>query len=95
MAKKKKPEQKVLGGMEDSAIPELEKLARHYARIRDERMELNDEEGKLKAKTLGAMKKHGKTLYKRAGVEIRLVESVEDLKVKIKREGDQPVEMEV
>lgn len=85
MAKQaKKPKDQVLVGMEDSAIPELEKLARQYAEIRDQRMDLNEAEVKLKAKTLQAMKKHGKDTYKRAGVTITVVHEEEGLKVRVK-----------
>lgn len=86
--KKPRPEQVELPGTEDSAIAPLEKSAKRYAGIRDERMELNREEAALKSSLISLMHKHGKTEYRRHGIEIKLVPEAENVKVKIKGKGD-------
>jgi len=86
--KKPRPEQADLPGTEDSAIAPLEKAAKRYAGIRDERMELNREEAALKASLITLMHKHQKTTYSRHGIEIKLVPEAENVKVKIKGKGD-------
>jgi hypothetical protein len=83
-----RPEQADLPGTEDSAIAPLEKAAKRYAAIRDERMELNREEGALKASLITLMHKHNKTTYMRHGIEIKLVPESENVKVKIKGRED-------
>ena len=85
--KKPRPEQADLPGTEDSAIGTLEKAAKRYAGIRDERIELNVEEAKLKASLIVLMHKHNKTVYRRHGIEIALVPEAENVKVKIKKDG--------
>src|SRR5687768_18458564 len=60
-ARKPRPEQVDLPGTEDSAIKPLEDAAKRYAGIRDERIELNDQEAKLKASLIALMHKHNKT----------------------------------
>ncbi len=87
-ARKPRPEQADLPGTEDSAIAPLEKAAKRYAGIRDERMELNREEAALKASLITLMHKHGKTTYSRHGIEIKLVPEAENVKVKIKGKDD-------
>lgn len=75
MAKKtaaKKPKDQDLPGMEDRAIQALEECAEEYAEIRDQRMELNQQEVTLKKKVRALMHKHEKTVYRRAGIEIEL-----------------------
>ena len=57
-------------------------------------MDLNEAEIKLKGRTMAAMKKHGKTVYRRAGVLITLIQSEEDLKVKVKSGEDVEVSAE-
>lgn len=88
-ARKPRPEQADLPGTEDSAIAPLEKAAKRYAGIRDERMELNREEAALKASLITLMHKHQKTTYSRHGIEIKLVPEAENVKVKIKGKGDE------
>ena len=83
-ARKPRPAQADLPGTEDSAIAPLEAAAKRYAAIRDERIELNVEEAKLKASLIVLMHKHGKTVYRRHGIEISLVPEAESVKVKIK-----------
>lgn len=86
--RKPRPEQVELPGTEDSAIAPLEKAAKRYAGIRDERMELNREEAALKSSLISLMHKHGKTEYRRHGIEIKLVPEAENVKVKIKGKDD-------
>ena len=85
MAKKKakKPTNRALPGMEDHAIPELERLAQQYASIRDQRMELNREEITLKSTALAAMKKHKRAVYHHDGITVTVVPAEEGLKVKV------------
>jgi len=87
-ARKPRPEQADLPGTEDSAIKPLEDAAKAYARVRDERMELTQEEGKRKAALIPLMHKYQKTTYKRHGIEINLIPEGEDVKVKIAKPGD-------
>lgn len=82
--RKKRPEQADLPGTEDSAIKPLEDAAKRYAKIRDERMELNADEAKLKTSLIALMHKHGKTTYSRHGIVITLIPEGEKVKVKIK-----------
>lgn len=83
---RKSPKDVILKGMEDARIAALENVAHEYADIRDRRMELNTDEANLKKRALKLMKKHGKTVYKRAGLEIRVVPGEENLKVRVKAE---------
>jgi len=77
-----------LPGMEDREIRELEEVALAYGEVRDQRMALNVEEASLKGTALQLMKKFGKTIYKHAGVEIRVIPGEEDVKVKVKKPGE-------
>jgi hypothetical protein len=83
-----RPRQQDLPGTEDRAIKPLEDVAAAYADVRDRRMVLNKEEHELKVHALKLMHKYGKTIYRRDGIEIRIVESDEDVKVKILKPGD-------
>lgn len=74
--------------MEDSAIRPLEDVAAAYAEIRDQRIDLNREESSLKQTAIKLMHRYGKTIYKRDGITIRLVEGDEDVKVTVKAPGD-------
>jgi hypothetical protein len=67
------------------AIKPLEDVAVAYADIRDRRMALNREEADLKEKALALMHKHGKTVYRRDGVEITIEPTDEVLKVRVKK----------
>lgn len=91
MAKKtaKRPRQAELPGTEDSAIKALEDAGARYAEIRDERIELNVSEAKLKKNLITLMHKHGKTIYRRHGIEIELVAEEETVKVRIKKPAKQ------
>ena len=77
-----------LPGMEDHAIEPLEDIAAEYAGIRDQRMELGRQEHILKANALKLMKKYSKTIYKHGGVTIQVVEGEPDVKVKVKKPGE-------
>jgi|SRR6185295_8380343 len=83
----KRPRQPDL--IEDRAIKPLEVVAADYADLRDRRMELNKEEAELKTKVLGLMKKFNKTVYKRDGIEIRIVNGEEGVKVRVKKPGEE------
>lgn len=84
----RKPKQPDLPGTEDRAIKPLEEIAAAYADVRDRRMALNQEEHDLKISALKLMHKYDKTIYKRDGIEIRIVESDEDVKVKVSKPGE-------
>lgn len=84
-----KPRSQDLPGMEDRAIKPLEDVAAAYAEVRDKRMELNKEESELKQHALKLMKKYDKTIYKRDGIEIRIVPGEDEVKVKIHKAGEE------
>jgi hypothetical protein len=88
--KDKKPRQPRLPGMDDPAIEELETAAQEYATIRDQRMALNEEESELKTNLLAMMHKYEKKKYVHEGVEIRIVNADETVKVKIKKDSPEP-----
>lgn len=87
-AAKPRPRQAELPGTEDRAIKPLEDAAQAYAEIRDERMELNQNESSLKQSLIRLMKRHGKTHYKRNGISIDLITEAETVRVRFKKEGD-------
>jgi hypothetical protein len=82
----RRPRQQAL--ITDRAIPALEQVAADYAAIRDDRMELAVREAALKATAIKLMHKYGKTVYRRDGIELRLVEGEETITVKIKKPAD-------
>lgn len=85
---KPRPKDVALPGMENLRIPALEAVGREYADIRDDRMELTRRESEVKEKALRLMKQYGKTVYRRNGLEIRLVTGEDDIKVKVKAPKD-------
>jgi hypothetical protein len=74
--------------MEDHAIKPLEDVAEAYAEIRDQRMELTQREHELKINALKLMRKYDKTIYRHNGVEITVVTGEDDVKVRVKKGGD-------
>jgi hypothetical protein len=86
MATKAKPEAVALPGMEDREITELKNAAIQYAGIRNERMELTQQEAELKQRLLALMHKHKKETYNYNGISIEVVHEEETVKVKVKRE---------
>jgi len=82
--KKKSPRPQNLPGMEDRAVETIETMARDYADIRDERIQLNVKESQLKSDLMTEMKRLKKDHYKRDGVEITIIHEKENLKVKVK-----------
>lgn len=87
--KRGRPRTQDLPGMEDRAIKPLEDIAAAYADVRDRRIALNAEEHDLKAHALKLMHKFDKTIYRHNGIEIRIVEGEEDVKVKVKKADDE------
>ena len=83
-----RPKNRDLPGMEDRAIRALEEVAEKYADIRDQRMQLTEDEHALKQHAMALMRKHGKTIYKHNGVEILIVPGEDDIKVKVKKAED-------
>ena len=84
-ALRRQPRAQHLPGMEDRAIQPLEQIAAAYADIRDQRIALNREDVGLKKSALRLMKKFGKVVYHRDGIEIRIVPGEDDIKVKIRK----------
>ena len=80
--------------IEDRAIKPLEDIAESYADCRDRRMELTKEEKELKEHAVTLMHKFGKTIYRHNGIEIRLVPGEENVKVQIKKPGEDEEEAE-
>jgi hypothetical protein len=80
--------------METRAIAALEDLAAAYADLRDRRQALTEEEVTVKQRILALMKKHAKEFYRRDGIEIRLVPSAEDVKVKVTKATEEDPEEE-
>lgn len=84
MARKK---QEALPGMQDMAqIPELEEAALEYASVRDERIQLTEQEAEFKSRVHELMKKHGKMTYKCEDITIERIPGEETIKVKVKKE---------
>jgi hypothetical protein len=69
--------------VDDAIIEEIENAAHDYADVRDKRMALTTQEVEAKGVIIGAMKKHGKTHYKRNGIEISLTVEKEKVTVKV------------
>jgi hypothetical protein len=80
----KKPRQKKLPTMEDTAIKPLETAALDYVEVRDERMGLSKRESKAKSKVLAEMKRAGKTKYVRDGLSVEVIREAETVKVRRK-----------
>ena len=72
----------------DRAIKPLDNVAASYADIRDRRMALTQDEAALKQMAIKLMHKYEKTIYRHDGIEIRLVDGKEDVKVKVKKDTD-------
>lgn len=72
-----------LPGMENRHIEEIEDAARNYARIRDRRMALTLQEHDLKELLHQVMKRHDKTVYRVAEMEVKIVAKEETVKVKL------------
>lgn len=68
---------------------DLHEEARQYAEIRDERMELNEREAKLKERVLNLMHEHNLKVYRYEEVEILLEPGEENVKVRIKKEKEE------
>ncbi len=84
--KPKRGRQARLPGTEDPAIEELEGLAEEYAEFRDKRMAMGEEEVKLKKELLEEMHKHNKVKYFHAGISIEVVNSMDKVRVRIKKD---------
>jgi hypothetical protein len=86
----KRARQARLPEMDDPKIEELESLAQDYASIRDQRQALTAQEGPLKQNLLNLMKSQKRDHYKRNGIEIRIVNEKENVKVKVKKADEYP-----
>src|SRR6185436_18740011 len=83
-----RPKAIVLPGMEDAVIQPLEDIAEAYADIRDQRMLLSQEEADLKATAIKVMRKHGKTIYRRNGITIQIIDGEVAVKVRVAKPKD-------
>jgi hypothetical protein len=83
---KRTPKQRRLPGLEDPVIQELEGLAEEYADARDRRMEIGEEEVKLKTELLDEMKKRNRERYFHAGILIEVINSKDKVRVRIKKD---------
>ena len=81
----KRPRQERLSGTEDAKIDRLEELAQDYAAIRDQRQRLTVQEVELKKKLMDAMEANKKEVYKRDGIEIKIVAEEKTVKVKVSK----------
>jgi hypothetical protein len=81
---KASPRQVRLPGMEDAKINEIHEAALDYADVRDQRMELTEQESELKANLLKMMHKHHKDQYVYQNVSVSIVHEDETVKVKVK-----------
>jgi hypothetical protein len=86
--KNPKPKQKELPGMEDRKLEDLHRAAEQYADVRDERMELLDQEIELKARVAKLMHDHKRTTYSYHGLIITLVPGEETVKVKVPKDKE-------
>jgi phosphate starvation-inducible protein PhoH len=84
----RRPKLQALPGLEDHAIKPLEDAAELYAEIRDQRMELTQREHELKINALKLMHQYKKTIYRHNGVEITLVHGEDDVRVRVKKAGN-------
>ena len=88
MAKKRvkvpKEKQTYIEGTEPPKIPAIEAAAIKYVEFRDTRMDAGEQEVKLKAKLIAAMKEHGLTTYNFRGFMVELGHVDEDT-VKVKK----------
>jgi len=91
--RKPRPRQQPLPGTEDRAIRPIEEAAARYAEIRDQRMELNQDEAALKQSLIRLMKRNGKTHYKRDGIEIDLVSEAETIRVRVRKPTDEDADL--
>jgi len=78
-----------LPGMEDAAIEELEDCARNYAKLRDRRIVLLNEEVDMKEDLLALMKRNNKEKYIHDGIEISITHEKEKVKVIIKEDEEE------
>lgn len=77
-----------LPGMEDPAIEKLERLAKLYAKTRDNRQAILTQEVDLKGQILAAMKEEKKAEYVHGKVSIKIVAEEETVKVRIAKDED-------
>lgn len=87
--KPKTPRDVTLTGMEDSAIKPIEDAALAFVEVRDERMQLTEQEVALKAKLMKVMHQHNKTVYRRGDIEVRMMPVDETVKVRVRRSTEE------
>lgn len=82
----RRPRQAPLGGMEDVRIRALDECAASIAEIRDQMNELRSQEGDYLKNALKLMRKHERTSWRAAGVELVRVPGEEKLRVRTSKE---------
>jgi K+-sensing histidine kinase KdpD len=92
--KRRIPRQDALPGMGDAKIAAIEKAALDYVEVRDQRQALTADEVSLKTELINLMHKAEKVEYKRNGISIKLIMEKENVKVRVKDEGDVSVDVE-
>jgi hypothetical protein len=85
-ALKRQPRQVPLGGMEDVRIRALDECAASIAEIRESMNELRTQEGDYLKNALKLMRKHDRTTWRAAGVELVRVAGEEKLRVRTSKE---------
>lgn len=75
--------------MEPPSIPEIDKAARQYVEVRDERMALTTQETDRRAKLLQLMKEHKQDNYTtKSGMQVTVTYGDEKVKVKAQVDED-------
>jgi hypothetical protein len=69
-------------------LPDVEKAAKAYKRVLNERQDLTRREVELQADLLGLMKKHKITVYDHDGIHAEIMIEKERVKVKIAKDED-------
>jgi len=80
-ARKPRPKQGQLPGLEDPKIPAIDEAADNYAEVRDERMELTKTEVTRRDTLLRLMQENGLETYRYDGRVVKVVKS--EIKVKV------------
>lgn len=87
-----RPKQQDLPEMGNRQLKDLSDAAYDYASIRDKRMELSQDEHRLKEKLLSLMKKHKMKEYVYEDVEIKVVAEEETVRVRIRKQKEEDTE---
>jgi len=81
-----RPRQGNLPGTTDRRIAPLERAARKYAELKEERLRLKREDVLQRAALLKLMKEHHKQVYERPGLSVEVVAETENVRVRLRAE---------